>query len=129
DDFMSHFETYRLPFELHRETQREVMSNLFHKAIDRLQSVLDDAEPTNKVLFLQSRIKELRHRELKLKQYTRKKSVFEKENKYATLFREFLEIEADFIKETKHIIDLPDLPALPDKPILIGLDGNDNSTF
>jgi len=117
DDFMEHFHQYFLPIEIHFQNQRETMSKLFHKAIDRLQNILDDAEGSNKILFLQSRLKQLRHRELEIKEFRHDKDFNKKDYKYSKLFKEFLQIEAEFINQTK---DLNVMPVLSDgKQVLL----------
>ena len=110
DDFMQHFHSYSLPIEMHFQNNRVMMKELFHKALDRLQTHLEDAEPTNKILFMQSRLKQLRHRELELKKFEHDRDFSKREFRYSKLFKEFLEIEADFIRETKDITFLPALP-------------------
>ena len=112
DAFFEHFHNYFLPIEMHFQSHKENLSSLFHKAIDRLEEILDDAEPTNKILFLQSRLKETKHREAKLNQFKNHKDYGDTDFKYSTLFKEFLSIEADFIKETAN---LPNLLAI-EKP-------------
>jgi len=109
DDFMEHFHSYSLPIEMHFQNHRVMMTELFHKSLDRLQTHLEEAEPTNKILFLQSRLKQLRHRELELKKFENSKYFSKREFRYSKLFKEFLEIEADFIRETKDISFLPAL--------------------
>jgi len=105
DDFMQHFHSLSLPFPVHIENQREQFARLFNKGISRLQQVLDDAQPSNKILYLQSRIKELKQREFKLSQYKDLGYSDKDERKYPKLLREFLDIEADFIKETSVVSD------------------------
>lgn len=104
-DFMIHFHNFRLPMDVHFQNQSDKLRECFERALDRLQEILDDAEPTNKILFLQSRIKDLKQRELQLK-------IHEKEcygesqptkHTYSNLFKEFLIIEADYVKETSII--------------------------
>ena len=109
DDFMQHFHSYFLPIEMHFQNNRVMMKELFHKALDRLQTHLEDAEPTNKILFMQSRLKQLRHRELELKKFEHDSDFSKREFRYSKLFKEFLEIEAEFIRETKDITFLPAL--------------------
>ena len=106
DDFMNHFHAFSVPYPVHMENQRETFALLFHKGISRLQEVLDDAEPTNKILYLQSRIKELRQREFKFANIKELRYSEDTELKYPKLLREFLDIEADFIKETSVINDV-----------------------
>ncbi len=107
DDFMEHFHSYSLPIEIHFQNNRVMMNELFHKALDRLQTHLEDAEPTNKILFMQSRLKQLRHRELELKKHEHEKYFSKKEYRYSKLFKEFLQIEAEFINQTKDLKVIP----------------------
>ncbi len=101
DNFMMQFHNFRLPMDVFFQNQRDKFTNLYRKCIDRLQNTLDDSEPNKKVLYVQSRLKELRHREARLDAYIKEdKDLGKKEFKYSTLFREFLEIEAEFIKDT-----------------------------
>lgn len=105
DDFMDHFHNYCLPMEIHFQNSRESMENVFHKCMNRMTAILDDAEQSAKILYLQSRLKQLRHRELEWKAYAEKK-YFEKERlKFNGLFVEFLQIEAEFIKQTHSLKD------------------------
>lgn len=102
-DFFQHFQTCFLPMEFYIQNHRELFADLFQKSLQRLQSVLDNAEPSKKVLYLQSRLKQLKQRELEHKNLI-PVYLFEKnELRYTTLFKDFLEIEADFIRETKDI--------------------------
>jgi hypothetical protein len=109
DNFIEHFHVYRLPIEIHFQNQRETMSELFTKSLNRLEMHLDDAEPTNKILYLQSRLKELRHQELRYKQIQHELDDDDDNLRYSTLFKEFLEIEADFVKNTREINQHPTL--------------------
>src|SRR5690606_26886124 len=70
---------------------------------------------------IQSRLKELKQRELQFRTLIEKREDFKsKEDKYPNLFKEFLTIEAEFIKETAIIAPLTYLPENPkillDKP-------------
>jgi len=125
DDFMKHFHSYFLPIEIHFQNQREKFTELFDKSLDRLQENLDEADPTNKIIYLQSRLKELRHSENRIKRYKNESWFDKREFKYAKLFKEFLQIEADFIRETKDI-ELPRL--LTSTPPLL-LTGSVPQTF
>lgn len=117
-NFFSNFEKYSLPFDFHIKNIQEELSNVFSIAMRNLQEILDDAEPTNKIIFLQSRIKEIKHRELQYKQYEKEFNFDHIENKYSNLFKEFLIIEADFMKETIHIPLLPNIDYQPQKQLL-----------
>jgi len=103
--FFREFNNYCLPMDLHFQNQRDIITNCFSKAMERLQEILNDAETTNKVLFLQTRIKELRQRELKLKMYEEEYYGESKKSNhtYSSLFKDFLIIEADYVKETSII--------------------------
>jgi hypothetical protein len=127
DDFMEHFHVYRLPIEMHFQNHREEMSELFRKALNRLEEHLDDAEPTNKILYLQSRLKELRQRELRYKQIKHELEDDDDDLKYSTLFKEFLEIETDFINNVKDIDALPALTYIPKKQLTLTV--STNKTF
>ncbi|MBB4804571.1 hypothetical protein HNP37_004668 [Flavobacterium nitrogenifigens] len=100
DDFFLHFQKYSLPFDYHIKNIQEVLSEVFTTAMKNLQAILDDAQPTNKVIFLQSRIKEIKQRELQLRHLETEYNYEPTRNKYSDLLKEFLTIEADFIKET-----------------------------
>jgi hypothetical protein len=111
DSFFKEMYNTSLPLDIHFYNHREKYSRIFEKSISRLQDILDNAEPNNKVLYIQSRLKELRHRELKFRTLVdRKKDFKDKEDKYPNLFKEFLSIEAEFIKETVQISPVTFLP-------------------
>jgi hypothetical protein len=57
------FNKYRMPIDFFFMNHYDRMSSVFTKAIDRLQETLDESETTNKIIYIQSRIKELRQRE------------------------------------------------------------------
>ena len=105
-NFMQYTTSLSIPFIVHFENQREKFAWLFHRGISRLQEVLDDAEPTHKVLYLQSRLKELKQRELSFSRFSKLEYSKEDELKYPNLLKEFLDVEADFIKETNVIDDV-----------------------
>ena len=111
--FFSNFQRFSLPFDYHFIDIQTEMRNVFSIALKNLQEFLDDAEPTNKIIYLQSRIKEIKQREIVFKQYEDEYDSPQKGEKYYNLFKEFLLIEADFIKETVSIpkIQLLDNPA------------------
>src|SRR5688572_457513 len=108
DDFMDHFHNYSLPLEIHFQNSKESMENVFHKCMGRMTNILDEAESSAKILYLQSRLKQLRHRELEWKSYAKKEYFDKKELKYNSLFKEFLQIEAEFIKQT-NALSLPEV--------------------
>lgn len=121
DVFFQRFQNDSVPIDIHFINHRNIHLCLFEKCISRLQEVLDNAEPSNKVLYIQTRLKELKQRELKFRTIAEINKEFEeKEDKYPNLFKEFLSIEADFIKETAIAAPLTYLPENPkillDKP-------------
>lgn len=117
-NFFSNFQKCSLPMDYHIKNVQEGLSNVFSIAIKNLQEILDDVEPTNKIIFLQSRIKEIKQRELQYKQYENEFNFDHRENKYSNLFKEFLIIEADFIKETIHIPRLSNIDYQAPKQLL-----------
>ena len=119
DNFFHRFQSDSVPLDIHFVNHRNIYIRLFDKCISRLQEVLDDAEPNNKVLYIQSRLKALRQRELKFRATTDKNDELEdKGDKYSNIFKEFLSIEADFIKETVQIRPIAFLPNHPKSSLL-----------
>jgi hypothetical protein len=102
DDFMLYTSAYCMPFDIALQNVREAMHQLFIECIDRLLNYLEDADPASKVMYIQTRLKQLKQRELGFKQI-----VSSDENKmqpkYTSLLREYLELEVEFIQETKDI--------------------------
>jgi hypothetical protein len=86
-----------IPIDLYNILSRYI--HLFEKVQSRLKVILDNAEPNRKILYIRSRLKELKHRESKLRTSNdgTKKSKGNEEN-YLTIFKDFLSIEADFYK-------------------------------
>lgn len=102
-DFFSNFHKYSLPIDYHFQNVHEELKNVFNIALKNLQKVLDNAEPSKKIIYLQSRIKEIKQRELLFRQYEDERDFKHAVDKYSSLFKEFLVIEADFLKETINI--------------------------
>jgi hypothetical protein len=98
--FFTDFEKYSLPMDMHFRNIQEGFKSVFSLALDYLQEILDEAEPSNKIVYLQSRIKEIKQREINLRQYEDDYEYNPKDYKYSNLFKQFLEVESDFIKET-----------------------------
>jgi hypothetical protein len=114
DNAISYNESYYLPFDLFKQNHREDFHHIFHRAVDRLQGILDDAEPSNKILYLQTRLKELRQRALKMSQMTDNNREFGRyDDRYSNFFKEFLELEANYIDQVKGLSFQPpfQLPA------------------
>lgn len=128
-DFFQRFQNDSVPLDIHFVNHRNIYIRLFKKCISRLQEILDNAEPNNKVLYIQSRLKELRYRELKFRTLVdRKKDFKDKEDKYPNLFKEFLSIEAEFIKETVQISPITFLPNQTN-PLLLEEETDSFKTF
>jgi hypothetical protein len=109
-DAVAYLESYFLPFDLFKQNHREDFHHIFHRAVDRLQGILDDAEPSNKILYLQTRLKELRQRALKKSQITDDEREFGGyDDRYSNFFKEFLELEADYIDQVKGLSFQPPL--------------------
>jgi hypothetical protein len=109
--FWDKFSNYLpIDFTFYNILQKNI--SLFEKSTKRLEDILDCADSNKKVLYIQTRLKELRQSELKLRASNEKDVSFNKEElKYENLFKEFLSIEAEFIRETAQISPLPFLPA------------------
>src|SRR5690554_1514085 len=102
DDFMLYTTAYCMPFDIALQNVREEMHDVFIQCVDRLIDYLEDADPESKVMYIQTRLKQLRRRELN----GRNISISDDDQlnfRYTSLLREYLEIEAEFIKETKDI--------------------------
>jgi len=111
DGFFERFHSDSVPMDFHFLNHREAYIRLFEKSMSRFQEILNNAEPSNKVIYIQSRLKELKHRELKFRSLIDRREDFKvKEDKYPNLFKEFLTIEAEFIKETATITALSFIP-------------------
>jgi hypothetical protein len=102
DEFMLHTNAYSVPFDIALQNVREAMHALFLECVDRLLNYLEDADPLKKVMFIQSRLKQLKQREIRFTQFA-DDDIQAFKPKYTSLLREYLEIEAEFIKETKDI--------------------------
>lgn len=117
---------YGLHMDLFSLNYRERLHDLFFACVERLTEYLEDAEPSSKVLFIQSRLKELKIRELKRKAATN--NGFDVKNlSYTSMLREYLEIEAEFIKETKDISFFKQ--AKPLKQIQVATSGNSKKSI
>ncbi|WP_271407292.1 hypothetical protein [Tenacibaculum soleae] len=126
DDFFQRFQNDSVPLDIHFINHRNIYIRLFEKCISRLQEILDNAEPSNKVLYIQTRLKELRQRELRFRTISERNEEFEdKEDKFPNLFKEFLSIEAEFIKETVQISPISFLPNQT-KSLSLGVEETDS---
>jgi hypothetical protein len=101
--FMKDFEVYGVPFEISIRNMNVEFRKLFFECIDRLSKYLENSDDRAKVLYVQSRLKELRLREFELKQSGPEDLYFKPV--YSALFKEFLEIEANFIQATNEVFN------------------------
>jgi hypothetical protein len=99
-----------ISFDLQFYDQNKKYRKIFRRSLSRLVEVLDRAETSKKVIYLQTRLKDLKYRELNLiLTYNNVKDSVGGDN-YPNLFKKLLSIEADFIKETAQVCPLPFLP-------------------
>jgi len=121
-DAITHHESYFLPFDVFMQNHKENFHHIFYRAVERLQTILDDAEPSNKILYLQTRLKELRQRELKMSEFTDDEREFGSyDDRYSSYFKDFLSIEAEFIEQVKALSFQPPLTfnSLPVKRLAV----------
>jgi|SRR5690554_718503 len=90
-----------LPMFAYKNIQEELY-NIFLACIDRLSEYLDGCEQSNKILFIQSRLRDLRIIDLKNNSLSLNDSS-KSSRSYTSMFKKYLEIEAEFIKETKDV--------------------------
>ena len=124
NDTIREFHQSGVPFEILNWNMHEGMKEIFNESIDRLLKYLDDSPPSNKVLYIQTRLKQLKQRELQYKQMQEIYPDLEKNN-FTKLFIEFLEIEADYIRETKDVKIIPAFNPTSKARLLVG----DNRLF
>lgn len=101
---------FGLSFDLKFYDQNIKYRKIFRRSLSHLVEVLDTAEISKKLIYIQTRLKDLRYRELNLKVTFNNFKNIEGDN-YPNLFKELLSIEADFIRETAQVSPLPFLPA------------------
>ncbi|PQJ82701.1 hypothetical protein [Polaribacter glomeratus] len=103
NDMMHHSVFFSIPLPILRETQKENYSRLFAYGMSKLKEVLEGAELKNKIMYLQSRLKNIRERELRAVHMV--DEVFNSAGplRYINIFKDFLLIQSDFIKETATI--------------------------
>ena len=102
-DFIHQFHAYMLPFEVHLRNQRDTFQAVFEDSIERLQEILDTAHPSNKIMYLQARLKNIRQNELADKIFALNHRIEARKSIYEELFKELLLLEAEYMKETKNL--------------------------
>lgn len=125
DRFFKEHEGSLKPFYFLKRDYEDDLEELYHDAIDNLRKALSRQEQTKNILYLQERLKEIRHRELSGKIHGWRFG------KFLTGFKEFLQIEAEYIKETKDLKFIPvsksvkALPAPANNKFSFGYIGSD----
>ncbi len=105
------FETMHLPMDfIHRNTE-ELMKDIFFDSLENLTTFLETSPQANKMAYIYSKVKELKKRELELKRYADDFD-FKDGGTYTRLFKEYLEIEADYIEKFNNIDFIPVLKSL-----------------
>lgn len=110
DRFFAEHEYKRHPGLFIISNLHEGISEILNEAFSRLQKVLDNQHQNKKIIYIQDKLKCLRQREL-----NSKLNNCEVGN-YHLFFKELLEIQAEYIKETKDVnisLGLKELKALP----------------
>jgi hypothetical protein len=101
--FMDEIWYYGLPKEMMEFNYREYLEDHLESMINKLEVYFKEAEQTKGILYLQSRLKQMRLRNLDYRQYRFTDQHHKIKTKYSERLKEYLEIEADFINETKDI--------------------------
>ena len=128
DLFDNYFDNW-LPLQVYYLNNKVAIKELFNESLNYLRNILDDADPTNKILFLHSRLKDMRHREsIILERWTMGDTLTLQDFTFSTSFKEFLIIEVDFINGIKEVTQMPILLSqskvtkalpLPSDPVII----------
>ncbi len=95
--------SYGLPVDMMELNYKDFLEDYFQKVIDRLEDTLKTAEQNKSILFLQTRLKQMKLRSLDFMKYRFSEQRHKVKSKYSDMFKEYLEIEADFIYSTKDI--------------------------
>lgn len=127
DEFFKGIHAYFLPYNMHFRNHFETLRSVYKKAADRLLILLDRSESTKKIMYLQTRLKEVRHRILEVKQFDEFKTKKKNESTYLKRFEEFLAIEAAFIDQTWRVPST--IPEIKGKKILLSSPVEANEVF
>ncbi|HXB41428.1 MAG TPA: hypothetical protein VNZ49_12855 [Bacteroidia bacterium] len=103
DDFMQHFHNYYLPIEIHFQNQRVNFSELFYESLNLLTEHINNAQPNHKILYLQEKLRDLKKTEIQFARYENETWFEKREFKFFDLFKQFVQIETDFISGTKEL--------------------------
>ncbi len=101
--FMDEIWYYGLPKEMMEFNYREYLEDHLESMINKLEVYLKEAEQNKGILYLQSRLKQMRLRNLDYRKYRFTDQHNKIRTKYSERLKAYLEIEADFLKETKDI--------------------------
>lgn len=101
--FMDEIWYYGLPKEMMEFNYREYLEDHLESMINKLEVYLKKAEQNKGILYLQSRLKQMRLRNLDYRKYRFTDQHNKIKTKYSERLKAYLEIESDFFKETKDI--------------------------
>lgn len=101
--FYDEYWFYGLPMEMMQFNYRDSLEYYLDSVINKLEKILKNAEQSKGVLYLHSRLKQMRLRNLDYRKYRFTEQRHKIRSKYSDKFKEYLEIEADFIMQTKDI--------------------------
>lgn len=108
--FYDEYWYYGLPLEMMQFNFRDSLEAYLQSVMNKLEDVLKNAEQSKGVLYLHSRLKQMRLRNLDYQEYRFSDKRHKIRSKYSDQFKEYLEIEAEFIAQTKDISVLSILP-------------------
>ena len=101
--FMDEIWYYGLPKEMMEFNYREYLEDHLESMINKLEVYFKEAEQNKGILYLQSRLKQMRLRNLDYQKYRFTDQHNKIKTKYSERLKAYLEIESDFFKETKDI--------------------------
>ena len=101
--FMDEIWHYGLPKEMMEFNCRDHLEDYLEGVLNKLEVFLKEAEQNKGILYLQSRLKQMRLRNLDYRKNRFTEQRHKIQTKYSDRFKEYLEIEAEFLKETKDI--------------------------
>jgi hypothetical protein len=103
---MEDFSIYHLPMDFISRNTEEQMKEVFFDSLENLSTYFKTSPHKNKMAYLYSKLKELKKRQLELKRYSEDIN-FNYEATYTNLFKEYLEIEAEYVEKTKDLDFIP----------------------
>lgn len=116
DKTLRSFHDYHIPIDFIQRNIEEEMRDIFFDSLENLSTYLEKTLYKNKLAFVYSKLKDLKKRELELKRFEQEAN-FENHGAYTKLFKEYLEIEEEFISKTKDLGFIPSLPFNNEKKV------------